>query len=469
MEKFHCDGMVIKDEQGRERVFRGFNRVVKEPRYLEGCMRDAKNELPMMLENGCNLIRLGITWEILEPEEGKYDTKAVALVKDFVRECAKNNVYVMLDMHQDLYSPYFYGDGAPAWAVDKSIVPEKYAAIWAEGYFYMDSVQQGFTDFWHDKGGVQTKFIKAWKYFASQFEECENVIGLDYLNEPYVERDGRKIFMELLSNMCAGVGAKRPNLTKYFNGTRSDKQAMVRAIMKIVSGTGIRLTKLLKTMDSAENFGKTALPLKEYTAPFNKDYYQPFFEKISAEAGVAGKFNMFEHNYFSNLGVEFSIDTKEGSVYSPHAYDIFVDSPLYDKFSSNGRLEFILGQIRKNQEKMNVPVIFGEWGGSSTGENWIKHIDFVMNEFEKYHWSNLYWGFDLGNAKLKAAFNRPYPVAVNGKILQYKTDTTSRRFSLSWEAPSDFDKGVKTQVFIPEKGVCEFENKAGINEIDIVY
>lgn len=376
----------------------------------------------------------------------------------------------MLDMHQDLFSHYFHGDGAPKWAIDSSYENPRRYAVWAEGYFYMQGVQNAFYDFWTDRNGIQTKFIKMWSYVANSLSDCENIIGYDYFNEPYVHKDGRKVFLTLASNIIKTVFGKDVNFEKYFINCK-DKTGFAKMAIKIFSfiRTKKGLHKFLETMDSEETLYDAINGLSEYTKDFNKNYYQPFFNNISKQTNKKGIFNFFEHNYYSNLGLPFEIEHKEKDVYSPHAYDIFVDSPLYNKYSSNNRVNGILSNIRKNQLNMNVPIVFGEWGGDAPGHDWVKHIDFIMGEFEKYHWSNIYWGYDFKKDELKKVFNRPYPVAVCGDIEEIKTDSKNHKFSLKWTCEKEYPDNIETEIYIPDKGIVYFDNKIGENKIEIEY
>ncbi len=63
---FQCDNLVIRDEYGRERLFKGFNCCIKDPQYLESSISDYEKQIPKMLQYGCNIIRLGIFWFIIE-------------------------------------------------------------------------------------------------------------------------------------------------------------------------------------------------------------------------------------------------------------------------------------------------------------------------------------------------------------------------------------------------------------------
>ena len=470
---FYCDNLKIRDDFGRERIFRGVNICLKPHWINENFVHKhllEESNFQKFKSVGVNIIRLGITWASIEPKEGKYNDNLIFALKDYIDKCAENNIYVMFDMHQDLFSHYFHGDGAPNWVIDSSYKNPRQYAIWAEGYFYMQGVQNAFYDFWTNRNNIQTKFVKMWKYVADKISDCDNIIGLDYLNEPYIHKDGRKVFLTLASNVIKTAYGKDVNFEKYFK-SRHDKWGFAKFALKIYSfiRTKKGLHKLLTTMDSEEKFYDAINGLDKFTDDFNRDFYEPFFDNISQSVNKRDVFNFFEHNYYANLGLPFEIKRKTNDVYSPHAYDVFIDSPLYNKYSSDNRVKCILSEIRKNQLKMNTPVVFGEWGGGAPGHHWIKHIDFIMSEFEKYHWSSIYWSFNFKNKELKDVFNRPYPVAVCGDIDEIHTDSKNRKFTLKWTCEKEFPDNIKTEIYVPNKGIVPYENKIGYNEIQIEY
>ncbi|MBR5247170.1 MAG: cellulase family glycosylhydrolase [Clostridia bacterium] len=468
---FYCDNLKIRDEYGRERIFRGVNICLK-PHWMNAnfirhhVLKDSNFEKFNAI--GVNIIRLGITWAAIEPHEGKYNDELISALKEYIQKCAENNIYVMFDMHQDVFSHYFHEDGAPKWAIDPSYSNPRPYAIWAEAYFYMQGVQNAFYDFWTNRNNIQTKFVKMWEYVADALFDCDNIIGYDYFNEPYIHKDGRKVFLTLASNVIKTVYGKDVSFDRYFNNCR-DKVGFAKMAMKIYSfiRTKKGLNDLLSTMDSEEKFYDAINGLEKYTDEFNSDYYQPFFDNACNNVNKKGIFNFFEHNYYANLGLSFEIKRKENDIYSPHAYDVFIDSPLYNKYSSDNRVRCILREIRKNQLKMNTPVLFGEWGGGAPGHEWLRHIDFIMGEFEKYHWSGIYWSYNFRKDELKEIFNRPYPVAVCGDINEIKTDSKNRKFTLKWTCDKDFD--VMTEIYFSNKGIVKYENKIGENEIEIEY
>ncbi len=468
---FYIDGMKIRDEYGRERIFRGINICFKFEKmsFLEfhKAEREFKKSLKYAVEYGANIVRLGFTWSMLEPEENVYDEKVFEMLKGFVKKLRKHNIYVLLDMHQDLFfkNAKNAGDGAPKWLTEnyKRLRP---VAIWAEGYFYMRDVQRAFNDFWQNKKGMQDRFVKLWKRVTDEFSEFDNVIAYDYFNEPQINDNSNKAFCSLIDNvlMC-GLRIKF-NAEKYFKDGQ-EKCGFIR--MALAIALKVRSIKRLKIflamLDSSQRFGETVSDIEQYVSPFSQKYYQPFFDNISSECDDGRHFHFFEHCYYSNLGVPFEIETKKNYIYSPHAYDIFVDSPLYSNCSSNGRIIFIFDSIRKNQIKMNVPVVMGEWGGGANGIEWIEHIDYVYSLIEKNHWSSIYWGFRKDPQFLKM-INRPYPVAVCGDIEKISSNSDIRSFDLIYNCN---DISHKTEIFIPGKGVVSYRNRIGKNRISFYY
>ena len=90
-----------------------------------------------------------------------------------------------------------------------------------------------------------------------------------------------------------------------------------------------------------------------------------------------------------------------------------------------------------------------------------------MGEFEKNHWSSIYWGYNFKKDELEKVFNRPYPVAVCGDIKEIKTDSKNRKFSLIWTCERDFPDNMKTEIYVPYKGFVEYENKNTVLQITL--
>ena len=117
MERIVTEKRSFVDEYGRERIFYGVNIVDKRKNSEDnkfGFNIDDKL-LDEMTSRGLNLIRLGTTWSMIEPEPGSYNDEYLDDMYRIFDLCAAHGVYILFDMHQDLYSPRCYGDGAPDW------------------------------------------------------------------------------------------------------------------------------------------------------------------------------------------------------------------------------------------------------------------------------------------------------------------------------------------------------------------
>ena len=94
MEKIRTQGRVLLDEYGRERIFNGINVCDKGiydeetgKRTFEYDWTDGRIE--KFVKNGMNLIRLGITWEEVEPEKGKYNEEYLDAIKKILTSCKR--------------------------------------------------------------------------------------------------------------------------------------------------------------------------------------------------------------------------------------------------------------------------------------------------------------------------------------------------------------------------------------------
>ena len=151
------------DSSGRQRIFNGVNLCEKGWHPDENSERQyafnfSEELIADLSRKGFNLVRLGLTWDSIEPEPGKYNEENLDKIQKVADLCAKYGIYFYLDMHQDLYSgaPLTAGDGAPAWACitdGAKFTPTK--LVWAEGYFWGKAVHKAFDHFWaNDKVNV---------------------------------------------------------------------------------------------------------------------------------------------------------------------------------------------------------------------------------------------------------------------------------------------------------------------------
>lgn len=448
MNKIHTKGKVLLDEHGRERIFYGIN-VCDKGCFVEEngarCFNYKWNDdmLKEFKKQGYNLIRLGITWEAIEPERGQYNDVYIAAIKGMLDKCHEYGMYAYVDMHQDLYSGWGNGpgDGAPAWACYTDGIEYKIPKfVWAESYFYGKATHRAFDNFWDNKYGVQDDFRKMWVYLAKKLDGHPALFGYDLLNEPFLGADGGKLFKNLIKNI----------VTKSLQDKRiSKKQLFADAFTK---------GNIIHVLDQYKGnvFSEIVNTVAPIVNSFDSCSYMPFMDKTAAAVREVSEdpIIFIENSYFSNLGVEFAgrpiqIQGKraENQLFAPHAYDLMVDTPAY-KYANNDRVKTIFDQRKKEQnESLDMPVIVGEWGGFSEGTEWLPHIEFLLELFDKNKWSSTYWAYFEGliDSPMWDTLKKPYPRAVTGTIDSYYHDRDGNSFTLIYTQDKDFD--VPTEIF----------------------
>ncbi len=157
---------------------------------------------------GFNVVRLGIIWQGLEPgtlppndprvcANGKpgdpRQLRRAILVRylDRVRETidllARQHIYTLLDMHQDVYGRVLGGEGAPRWAVcTDGVRPTRPPGRWSKIYGTA-AADIAFSHFWKNNvvGNLQGQFDQVWGMVAHFFRNDPWVIGFDPYNEPF--------------------------------------------------------------------------------------------------------------------------------------------------------------------------------------------------------------------------------------------------------------------------------------------
>jgi len=168
---------------------------------------------------GFTFLRFLITWEAIEHEGPDiYDQEYLAYLKDMIAKCAEHGISVFVDFHQDVWSRWTGGDGAPAWTLEKvgfdlSKLDASAAAItqhhcnpaeypkmvwnsnnsrlaagtmWTLFFAGNDFAPKTMIDGVPVQDYLQSHFLGAMAQVASTLKDSPNVIGFDILNEPSV-------------------------------------------------------------------------------------------------------------------------------------------------------------------------------------------------------------------------------------------------------------------------------------------
>jgi|GEM_PF-2420901 endoglycosylceramidase len=148
-----------------------------------------ENEIKILREKwGLNFIRLTVFWAAVEPERDKYNRNYINSLKEIIEIARKYEIYVLVDSHQDIFgfraTDSDEGDGPPEWARDETCPEFQNLKPWMLNYI-SPAIMCQFDSFWQDKNGVQTSYIKMLGFLAKEFDEYENIIGFEIMNEPW--------------------------------------------------------------------------------------------------------------------------------------------------------------------------------------------------------------------------------------------------------------------------------------------
>ena len=170
----------------------------------------SRNDFAQVRALGFNIVRLCLSWSSLEYTPGVYNASYIERVAQMVSWAEEQDVYVILDMHEDLYSLFIQPtpnttgvpgllspgggqDGAPAWAVATDGWPPlsifgignlNLAIMKAFDNFYLNTVVPGIPQGAAPGPGLQDHYIGAIAALAARFANSSAVAGFEIINEP---------------------------------------------------------------------------------------------------------------------------------------------------------------------------------------------------------------------------------------------------------------------------------------------
>lgn len=160
-----------------------------------------ESDLVEMRQLNVQVLRLALSWSLLEPEPWRYSAQYLDRIAQVVGWAAQQHIYVLLDMHQNAYSRYVGRadprhlplpggsavtlndhDGAPAWATFTDGLPSEKFAGQRE---INPAVFEAATSFWLNRSGIQDHYIHAVGQLVERFRDDSTVIGYSLFNEPW--------------------------------------------------------------------------------------------------------------------------------------------------------------------------------------------------------------------------------------------------------------------------------------------
>ncbi len=345
---------------------------------------------------GMNCVRLAIFWDGIEPEPGRIDRTYLDRVAQLVSWAKAENLYVLLDMHQDLYSVKF-SDGAPAWATLDEGKPHTRGSVWSDSYYSSEAVQTALDHFWAnspapDGKPLQEHYALAWRAVAERFEDEPAVIGYDLMNEPFLGRDAARVMqasMQRLSELITEKQQKAPPAEELM-------------AMEATPEGRRQITTWLGDMEFFTGMVDAGTPVMQ---DFDRTRLMPMYGRVRKAIRDVDRHHILfiEPAMSANMGIRSAIEPladKTGrrdpqQAYAPHGYDIVVDTGSED-LNDKQRLAFIFGRHGDWARKFSLPMLVGEWGAYSPEGSALDTARFTITQFDALSCGDTYWAYRRG-------------------------------------------------------------------------
>jgi endoglycosylceramidase len=390
----------ITDKDGRILIFHGINVISaakSDPLRVGGTTQE--DFIRIADDWGFNAVRLLIFWDGIEPEPGQYDMEYLDRVRERLDWCEKAGLSVILDMHQDLYSLKFGGDGAPEWAIMDDGQPFEHQSTWELNYL-QPAVKASIDNFWRLENGhpeLQEHYIDAMVFAVDTLADHPAVIGVDIYNEP------------TMANLYGLYRFENQNLTPFIQNAIN----------------GIR-------------------------AKHNDIWI--FFEPAALGP------NQGFHSGLGSLD-----DPREGDsrlVYFPHLYTLDLD--ITDKYAGWPIwINFWGHQRQKEAHQFGMPMMVGEFGLNENQQGALDFLREVLVMYDKTTSGWFYWSYDPGSWGLQNQDGEenqkadlliyPYPQKITGTQPSFSWQTEERIFSLSFSTLDTSENSLATEIYLPPR------------------
>ena len=267
---FDINNTFVLLDDGRYTIFHGVNVVVKLPPFIpdtetfDPYISFTDEDIKILKRLGINLVRLGIIWESIEYSKGQYNSTHLEKMSNIVQKLEDNQIHVIIDAHQDMFSRLFCGEGAPKfytenltyakdcntnliskffgllnaciplsvnnWRYNKEGFPEIEDCVAGSFIDYHKSpeLMSIYDSFFKNQNGVLDAFVGFWKFVAKKFKGRKNVLGYDLWNEPWASNlwtdlkslipgyIDNKILINFYSHIDEGISQEDPDYTMLF-------------------------------------------------------------------------------------------------------------------------------------------------------------------------------------------------------------------------------------------------------------
>ncbi len=393
------DGIWFKDETGRTRILRGVNLggSTKVPCRPDGSthraealtdsrqvsfvgrpfpLEEADEHFDRLRRWGLTFLRFLITWEAVEHEgPGRYDEDYLRYLAAVVRKAGEKGFLLFIDPHEDVWSRFSGGDGAPGWTLEAAGFdllnlhasgaafvhgrhhPKRYPRmIWPTNATKLAAATM-FTLFFGSntyaprttvegepiQEYLQRHYCAAMREVMLRLRGMPHVVGFDTMNEPFagwigwpdLQKTGGLVRLgdtpTPLQSMALGDGIPQ-EVDVWGVGLRGPQKVSTR----LVNPAGVRAWRQERTCVWRENGvwdvdggGKPRLLRPDWfarygagKADFARDFYRPFANRVAAAVREAQpKTMIFIEAETGQQPPEWKEGDARNIVFAPHWYD----------------------------------------------------------------------------------------------------------------------------------------------------
>lgn len=399
MDKIAIDGEWFVNDKGSRILFRGSNISPKIPCspqsiFLNPEMIQKHREVsfvgtPFPVEEadehfrrlrfwGFNCLRYTVTWEAVEHRgPGKYDEEFLDYLAEIIAIAAKHELYVFIDIHQDVWCRFTGGCGAPGWTLelagfDLANLEKTGAAflpkinedpmnhlLWVTNAYKLATATM-FTLFFagetfapnckvegeNIQHFLQRHYFNTLSMIARSLAHLPNVIGVDIMNEPLSGYIGWKDLRELEGLFCLGL-SPTPFQSMLLGMGEAQVVEYWKKWMFGIKNTGLRLFDPEGTRAWQEgreciwkehkvwDYNKKNVPVllqpdyfsfhRNRRINFTEDFYRPFIKEASLHIRkILPSAILFVENEVNKKPPKWGIKDPENIALSTHWYDNYV-------------------------------------------------------------------------------------------------------------------------------------------------
>jgi hypothetical protein len=396
-------------------------------------LEEADEHFTRLKEWGLTFLRFLVTWEAIEHAgPGLYDEEYLDYVYEVVKKAGEYGFMLFIDPHQDVWSRFSGGDGAPGWTfevvgLDITKFDETGAAITHQGHgdpfprmiwptnsqklaaATMFTLFFGGDDFAPNlkvegetvQGYLQRHYVAAIREVADRLKEFPFVIGYDTLNEPTPGYIGWKDLNQPGGYFNLGpspspfqsvlLGAGIPQEVDFYKpwvaGGRKAGKRLINPDGERAWLDGVECIWRIHGLWEIDKDGHPELLRPGYfskvngkVVDFTQDYMQPFFNRFAeAIRSVDSDAMIFIEAEFGTKPPMWGTDDAHNIVWAPHWYDgLTLQLKRYSPFIAANAFErrVVLGRRKIEKSFSEQAGDLLEWASERLGE-----VPTVIGEF----------------------------------------------------------------------------------------